>query len=241
MRKLFPIFLLYLITACGSESFDCMKQAGELQKQQIEIEWFNKLMVYDETDIILSQGPEIAVWLEAGENLIPSIEFKFLKGQLSIYNKNYCNWVRDKSKPKIYITVPDLKEVELYDYGNLESSHQLAFKKLSLLLEGTGDVTLDLNTDTLILNSNFVSRVELTGVTGYFQVETDDDSQVWAENLRSDQVKVVHNGSNFIKVFPQQVLWAEIIKNGTIYSYNEPPEVNLSNKGPGRLIFVPDS
>ncbi|WP_299154732.1 head GIN domain-containing protein [uncultured Christiangramia sp.] len=248
MKKLIFLFFGIVLWSCDSEDAnDCFQKAGAITSEEIVLESFDEILVYDKIKLFIEQGEQQKVVVETGENLRNEVSAKVIDGQLILRNENDCNFVRDFNITKVYVTVPDL--TYLRHAGNLmiESVGTLRLDELWLVSENqdkdievytNGDFKLDLEVQNFRITSDNYSHFFLTGKVenfdGFFAA---GDSRLEARDLVVQHIDLLHRGTNKLIINPQQSLKANLFSYGDIISVNRPPEVNVTEHFEGRLIF----
>lgn len=248
MKKLIILFFGIVLWSCDSEDAnDCFQKAGAITSEEIVLESFDEILVYDKIKLFIEQGESQKVIVETGENLRNEVSAKVIDGQLILRNENDCNFVRDFNITKVYVTVPDL--TYLRHAGNLmiESVGTLRLDELWLVSENqdkdievytNGDFKLDLKVKNFRITSDNYSHFFLSGSVenfdGFFAA---GDSRLEARDLVVQHYDLLHRGTNKLIINPQQSLKADLFSYGDIISVNRPPEVNVTEHFEGRLIF----
>lgn len=248
MKKLFVLFLLTLaVTSCNNEdASDCFQTAGSLVKEIRDVSGFDKVTVLDGVTLIVKMGDEYRVEVESGKNLINDISVSVEEGRLILADNNSCNFVRDYDKTRIYITVPDLKEIRNASQFTVYSDGVWKYKNLLLISEqysaggyqSVGDFDIDIDMDTLRLNFSNLSNCYARGRVRNLELRyTAGNSRFEGKELMAEKVSVYHRGTNDILVNPVESLKGEIISYGNVRSFNRPPVVEVEELFKGKLIF----
>ncbi|MFV8280115.1 head GIN domain-containing protein [Christiangramia marina] len=248
MKRLIFLFFGIVLWSCDSEDAnDCFQKAGAITSEEIVLESFDEILVYDKIKLFIEQGEQQKVVVETGENLRNEVSAEVIDGQLILRNENDCNFVRDFNITKVYVTVPDL--TYLRHAGNLmiESVGKLELENLWLVSENqdkdievytNGDFKLDLQVENLRITSDNYSHFFLSGSVenfdGFFAA---GDSRLEARDLVVQHYDLLHRGTNKLIINPQQSLKADLFSYGDIISVNRPPEVNVTEHFEGRLVF----
>jgi len=248
MKKLIFLFFGIVLWSCDSEDAnDCFQKAGAITSEEIVLESFDEILVYDKIKLFIEQGEQQKVVVETGENLRNEVSAEVIDGQLVLRNENDCNFVRDFNITTVYVTVPDL--TYLRHAGNLmiESVGTLRLDELWLVSENqdkdievytNGDFKLDLEVKNFRITSDNYSDFFLSGSVenfdGFFAA---GDSRLEARDLVVQHYDLLHRGTNKLIINPQQSLKADLFSYGDIISVNRPPEVNVTEHFEGRLIF----
>ena len=154
MRKciqiyLFCIGILFLFNFCSKEKeFDCLKSTGKIVKEDRYFENFSILYIEGNINVILVQSLPGRVTIEAGDNLLPKIKTEQDGNQISISNKNTCNWMRSYSKPmNVYVGVNQIKKIIQKGYGKICEGEYIKTDTLKIdnLTYGDTDLSIDAN------------------------------------------------------------------------------------------------
>jgi len=256
MKKFFVLILLYVficvassltLVSCERPS-ECIESAGTKKIKDIPVEAFSKIKVYRGIEVVITEGAETKVQIQAGENFINDIEVKQYRNQLVFKDNSGCNWVRDYGQTKIFITTPTLEEIYSKTDRDISSNGVLTFPNLNIISfdrdadgesgAGTGDFFLNLNTISLTISNNNVSRFYLSG-----QVNTANfnfyfgDGRIEAQNLIAQNIVVYHRGSNDMIVNPIQSVIGKMVSTGNILLKNVPPIVQVEELYLGRVVY----
>ena len=226
-------------SGCDSENaFGCFKKPGENIEQEIHLDSFSVIEVHDEIDIFLVNSTEQRVIIKAGKNLIPQIHLNVEADKLTISNDNSCNWVRSPENPGIYIFSDDVAGIEIYDFANIYSEETLALDKLSIFSDGTGNFDMNIDVDSLIVRTVYISNFEFSGNADFLDLVITGDSRFLARNLSVSDVIIDHNGSNRVELYPVKSLKGVIQSTGSVYYFYMPEILDVTVKSTGQLIYL---
>lgn len=256
MKKFFVLILLYvficvvsLLTFMSCERpSECIESAGATKIMDIPVEAFSKIKVYRGIEVVITEGAETKVQIQAGENFINDIEVKQYGNQLVFKDNSGCNWVRDYGQTKIFITTPTLEEIYSKTDRDISSNGVLTFPNLNIISfdkdadgesgAGTGNFILVINNNSLTIGNNNVSRFYLSGQTNnasfnfYF-----GDGRIEAEQFTIQNLYVYHRGSNDMIVKPMQSLTGTLNSTGNVILKNVPPLVDVEELYQGRVVY----
>ena len=249
MKKFTILFLLVFIFNSCEKPSDCIESSGKTVVNEIPVIAFNKIKVYRGIEVIITDGPEYKVEIEAGENFINEIKVTQNGDQLILKEESSCNWIRDYGKTKIYITTPTLNEIYSKTDRKISSNGILTYADLSILSldkdadgesgAGTGDFYIQVANNSLSIHNNNVSRFYLSGTTNlanlnfYF-----GDGRIEAKNLIAQQITIFHRGSNDMFVTPIQSIEGVLNSTGNLLLTTTPPIVNVQELYNGRVIYL---
>lgn len=242
------LLVLVLFWSCDSEDgLNCFQTSGDIIQQEFEVKTFEKILVRNRVQLILSQGPVQKVVVETGENLMKDIVVASLNNTLSVKNDNGCNLVRDYGITKVFVTSPNITQIRNSSGLTIESDGVLNYPELLLLSEDEanqdqfhidGDFRLDLNVGSLSLVGTGISNFYLTGRATEAKFEIfNGDGRIEAEDLLVDDLTVFHRGTQKMIVHPLNSITGEIRGLGDIIAVNEPPVVFVQEFFTGTLIF----
>lgn len=236
MKKVVLFIVCVLIFSSCEKPSDCVESSGETIIKDIPVLPFKKIKVYRGIQVVITQGSEYKVQIEAGKNFIDNVEVIQNGDQLIFKDEASCNWVRAYGLTKIHVTTPTLEEIYSKTDRDISSIGVLTFPDLNILSldkdadgekgAGTGDFHMEVNNNTLTIANNNVSRYYLSGQTNnanfnfYF-----GDGRIEAQNLIAQNVKVYHRGSNDMIVNPIQSVTGTLNSTGNLVLKNVPPIV----------------
>lgn len=232
-------FCALFFIGCDSENaIDCFKKSGMVIEQEIQLDSFSSIEAYDEVDIYLVNSVEQKVIIKAGKNLIPEIHLKVEGGILNITNDNTCNWIRSSENPGIYIFSNDISSIGIFDFANIISEETLKLEKLSIFSDGTGNFEMNIDVDSLLVESIYISNFDISGNAGFVDLVLTGDSRFIAGNLLTDDIKIDHNGSNRVELYPINSLKGVLRSTGSLYYFHEPEILDVTVNGSGQLIYL---
>jgi hypothetical protein len=245
MKKLISfisiVFYALTFSGCDSENaFGCFKKPGDIIEQEIQLASFRIIEAHDEVDIYLINSTAQRIVIKAGKNLIPQIHLNVEDDILTITNDNSCNWVRSPENPGIYIYSNDVSGIGIFDFANIYSEGTLNLDKLSIFSDGTGNFDMDIDLDSLFVESIYISNFTFIGNVDFLDLLIAADSRFLARNLSAADIKIDHNGSNRVELYPLDKLEGIIQSTGSVYYFNEPETLDVTLRSTGQLIYLSD-
>ena len=244
-KGIYSVFIL-LMAACNSENAgDCFQASGDMVQQQVEVMPFARILVNEGIEMIIREAPVHEVVIETGEHLLNDIQVQVLDDELVLSNNNTCNFFRDYSPARIYVSAPNITEIRSSTQFDIRSEGVLSFPELHLFSEdylgdysNTGDFYLEINNNSLVLTFNNLSNCFVSGTTNDLHVGFfGGNSRFEGQNLIATEVSVFHRSSNDIIVHPLDILEGDIYSTGNVIAVNTPPMINVTAHYQGKLIF----
>ncbi|TGV03657.1 DUF2807 domain-containing protein [Flavivirga rizhaonensis] len=233
--------------ACDSEnSGDCFQKTGRIIQQEIVVDFFDKILVNRDIELVIKEGIQQQVIVETGENLMNDVEAVVLDGKLTLTDSNNCNYVRDYGVTKIYVTSPNIIEIRSSTQYDISSDGVLTYPSLTILSEDFGNpdtftnanFRLQIDNTSFALVFNNLSNCFISGKTENLNLTfASGTSRFEGRNLIAQKVKLWNRSSNDMIVNPQQEIKGTISGVGNVISVNHPPIVEVNQLYKGRLIF----
>ncbi len=242
------ILIVFAFFGCDSpNALDCLQTTGDLVQEEFVVSDFTKIRVRDRIQLVLKQGPETQVIVEAGSNLINDVSAIVEDDVLILRDANACNLIREYNTTTVFITAPDISVIRNESGRTISSDGVLEYPFLRLVSEDftenerintDGDFNLDIAVQGLQLEANNLSNFFLRGsaTQAYFRIFS-GDSRIEAQDLAIQNLLIFHRGTNQMFVNPIAEIRGEIRSGGDVISVNRPPIVEVTEFYTGRLIF----
>ncbi|MCW8979944.1 MULTISPECIES: head GIN domain-containing protein [Altibacter] len=244
----FFICSLVFFFSCDSEKApDCIQATGDIVSQTYDVDAFKRIIVWNRVQLFISQGPQ-EVRVESGSNLIDEVLVRVEDSILKVSDRNSCNFVRDYGVTKVYVTAPDVEEIQNSSGLPVQNIGVIRFPVLTLvsedpLREGVfhidGDFIMrDLNVGSLLIRANGLSNFYLSGRAFNANFAAiDGDVRIEAEDFEIQNLVIFHRSTNLIRVRPMNSIQGKIVSLGNVYATNRPELVDVEELYQGRLIF----
>lgn len=246
MKKCIFFMLIVSLYSCDSkDAGDCFQTAGNIVKNEVEVPFFDKVVVHENIELFIEEGPLQKVEVETGENLFPDIIANVIDGELVITNENKCNFVREYSLTKVYITSPILTAIRNASELNVNSIGVLKYPSLSLRSTGekrdflsVGDFHLTIENESVTIWGNGIATFFLTGTSKRLNVNfSDGDTRLEAEDFKVKDINLRNVSSNDMIIYPEDRVVGTIHSTGDVILFNTPPIVDVKELSVGELII----
>jgi hypothetical protein len=186
-----PLAAGLLLAACGrGHDTDCLKSNGEVVTERRAVDRrLRTVAVYNNVDLTIVPDTVTYAEVRAGEHVIQDIEFSTPSGpqQLVIKNTSRCNWVRSYNTPRevrLHVARRQTSfDIEQYGYGRVSNEGQWAQDTLYLRLWSTGDVTMNVRSTYLYLDSYDAGDITLRGTAEDFHPNFGSNGFLFANGL----------------------------------------------------------
>lgn len=241
------VVVVFLVSCNGENVPDCFQNSGYIVQQEFDVEYFDKITVFERIELVVKDDPVPKVVVETGKNLMNDIKVRVEDGRLILINNNACNLTRDYGITKVYVSSPNLTEIQNSSGLNVMSDGILNYANLRLISEDynypsvthtDGDFNLKVNCNKINVVFNNLSNLFIEGsVNDLHLVFASGDSRFEGANLIVQNIDIFQRSSNDMIVNPQQSLKGEIRGTGDVISLNRPPIVEVEQFYTGKLIF----
>ena len=236
MKKL--IFLLPVILfSCHEFITTTIHGNGSFTTQSRQMSVPDRIKVAGDIDVVLRQGNESSVTVEADANLVPYIITKIEDGQLVIRVKEHYS-LESSKQILVSITTNDLKELSVAGSGNVSSEGMITHNgNMDISVSGSGDMTLQLNAPSVSADILGSGNMKVSGETKDMKLEISGSGNFTGETLKAENAKVQINGSGEARVFADMKLNVEINGSGDVF-YKGNASVDQSVRGSGSVSKI---
>lgn len=210
-------------------------------------------------DLILTQGAEESLTIEADDDVMSSIITEVKDGVLYIHRKKFSGWhflglFRGDDSSRYDLSFKTLESLRLSGSGDVRASH-IEGADFAVKISGSGEIDLaDLDVDSLeirvngsgelrvreLMATSLKSRitgsgdVEIGGQVGSQEISVTGSGDHYAPDLQSETVAARIAGSGSVDVWVTDELQARVSGSGNVI-YRGDPEVNSRISGSGEV------
>ncbi|NPD44755.1 MULTISPECIES: GIN domain-containing protein [unclassified Lentimicrobium] len=238
--NIFTFFILLLgLNSCKKgDPTDCFKSTGSDITQERPATTFDKIVLSDNVNLVLTQGNDYSISVHGGKNVLKKVRTDIDDRVLKIENRNSCNWMRNFDREiTVYANFETINEIEYRGSGDISCTNTIVQDSLTLnIWEGAGKVEMDVE-----MYRNFIyfhigtADVYYKGNTHLSYVTGSSFGPIYAQNLRSTFTYIANHGSNNCYVQANLRIEATISSLGNIYYWGDAEEL-VDKTGSGILI-----
>ena len=232
MKKyVLAVFLLCLVVA----TFGCTTQgtgSGNVMNQTKSVQGVNQVSLDGTGTVILIQGNQESLTIEAEDNIIPHIQSNVNGNKLSLsYDTNTPTPTKTV---KYYLTLKDLSSISISGAGKVETN---GFKTQSLIIStnGAGEGNMSgLNINKLTVNLSGAGKMNMAGTATDQTITISGAGDYLARDLKSQTTTITINGAGKGTLNVSNILNAIINGSGDI-NYLGNPKVSQQINGAGSV------
>ena len=232
------LICFFLFSGCQENLGDCFKRTGSRINRAYDTDAFHTLYIQDGLDVVLAQGNEYKVTVEAGSHIISEIKVRVTEDTLRLNDEISCDWARKYESKKVTVQSPDLRTIYQNGYGHLTAENTLTYDTLFILPRyGQGDVTLELDSKYLWVESHRNGTVTLSGKTDFLRVDFLDNNAIFdGRALQAKRIHMIQKCNNSLHLYPVLRLEGRLLEKGNVYLYHTPEEMEVEITGQGVII-----
>ncbi|MDY7394800.1 DUF2807 domain-containing protein [Aureibaculum sp. 2210JD6-5] len=161
------------------------------------IEGFSKIETHDKIEVIVTQGMEQSVTVEADENLHVAVFTEVRDSTLII---DLTKRITRKKELRVLVTIDQyINEIITKDKSEITSSGTLKFDHLTINAEDDSKLTLDFQASKLVLNNNESANAKLTVSADDVFINADKAGKAKI-NLSCNHVEAIIEGSSTTEI-----------------------------------------
>ena len=218
--------------------------SGNSATEMRTLDAFEAVALSGAMDLVVRQGAQQSVQVQADDNLLPLLETVVESGRngntLKVRWKRESGWgsgwqnIQTRNKVVITVVVPKLSAVAIAGSGDVRVE-TFSTPSLQLSLSGSGDARLDgLTTDELGVRVSGSGDVTGKGSAAKVKVSIAGSGDVRLSEMRADEVSVSIAGSGDAAVNAQKALSVSIAGSGDV-TYVGDAQVKSSVAGSGSV------
>lgn len=234
------IYLLLAVFAILSSCeliVDLTTDDSEIQLEYKINHAIERLELRADMDLELIDSDDSVLIIQGPKALLDELEIVDTSGVMTLKYDTRGDW-RYK-KLKVQYSMPDLKNVASYAFNNITCSDTLHYNTLYVFSDGTGDVDLLVDNESVRIFGTNISNFYFRGFTEKLRVVCSWSSSFRGADLIANDVVVTSYCTNYQVVNPVEKLTCNMRLDGDVYYVNKPNEitVNTEEGASGKVIF----
>ena len=213
--------------------------ASEIQDRHLS--GFNAVEVAGSFDVILTQGTNESVKVEAPSDVMDKIITEVDGGVLKIHDKhnsgwNWGSWWGGRHKKiVIYVTARDLNSIGVTGSGDVSFKNGIHTNTLNIRVTGSGDVIGRIDVKKLETVISGSGDVKLSGRAGESNVSVSGSGDYSSRDLATENTAVRVSGSGDASINASNNLDVAVSGSGDVSYTGSPKHVSKSKSGSGDI------
>jgi hypothetical protein len=198
---------------------------GKVTREERKVSSFDAIDVSGAFDIILAQGSTPGVIVETDENLLKIIKTDVHGGKLTIEQSKP---IQHANSMKIFITVTDLKSIDMSGAVDVITEGRLTLPELSISGSGASDSKFDLDVRKLDVDCSGGSKLKFRGIATSTHMEVSGAVDLFAYDLVTDNFELDISGAGKAQINVNKEMNVDISGAGSV-RYKGNPEKRIEN------------
>ncbi|HDR88301.1 MAG TPA: DUF2807 domain-containing protein [Bacteroidetes bacterium] len=232
-KSLSMVAIIAIVQGCYIDPFrETVYGEGPVIKKAVDTEYFTGIRVSSGIDVFLRQDENLGVVVEADENLHEYIHHEVRNGILIIDTE--VNIRQAKSK-KVYISLPELREIQISSAGDVEGQGKFTCRKLDISVSSAGDLSLEVEAGEIRVSLSSAGDIRLSGKADSLEARLSSAGDLDALRLKVEKADVAVSSSGNARIFVTRELNARSSSSGDIYYLGNPEIKNIHVSSAGRV------
>lgn len=212
---------------------NCVNGEGKVVQESQAVDSFAVVVLSCAADVFISQNrmPR-TVTVKAQENILELIEFDVNGGELVIDSKKCFS---SDEEIEVYVNSNVIEGLEINGSGDMHTLTNLRGQQLKIAIDGSGDLTAEVNYRLLTLGVKGSGDIHLAGEADRMEVSINGSGDVKAPNMTCESTSVSINGSGDAFVNSEKYLECNINGSGDIRYTGFPTDTIFSVHGSGMI------
>lgn len=237
MFKKLTVIIVSLFIIMGLAVAGCtasVRGSGSVVEEGREVAQFDRIALDGMGEIILTQGDDTSLVIEAEDNLMEYIKTTVRGDELTISLQSRRPII--PTEPiKFYVTSPSIEGVSIDGLGTIHAD-TIESDSIEFSMNGSGAVKIDeLNADNLTVDIDGLGTIELAGVVDHQEIDIDGSGSYDGKDIESKTASIDIDGLGSATITVHDELDVDIDGRGQV-SYYGNPDVDKSTNGLGRVV-----
>jgi len=206
--------------------------SGNVIREERHVSSFNSIDVSGAFQVYLSQGSTQSVIVEADDNLMKLIRTNVNGNTLEIDTKDP---IHHSKALKIFLTVTDLKNIQLSGAVDIHTETKLTFNDLSIDVSGATDSKMDISVQKLTVDCSGGSELHFTGSAKDVSFDVSGAVDLYAFDLVTEKMDLSISGAGKADVNVSKELKADISGAASVRYKGNPEKISKDVSGAGSI------
>lgn len=223
-----------LLFSCGFEkNFKNVDGSGNVITQERPTSKdFKAISVSGGIEVIIEQGNDKSVKVEADDNLQQHIKTEITGDGLSITTD--VN-IRNAASKKVYVRLPEIESIECSGGAQVTSRQSLKAGTINLSSGSGSSMEVAIDAEHAKCESSSGSSLKINGRAGRLDTESSSGSTLNANKLMANKVTAESSSGSTTIVNPTESLKADASSGSAIYYIKTPGELNKKTSSGGSV------
>jgi hypothetical protein len=234
-KALLLLALPALLLSCHNFEGKRIRGDGNVQTHDRPVNSFKKIELTGSAKVLVTQGDNCSVKIEADENLQHFIEVVQEGDRVIIRNRPGFN-LSSTDDIRIYVTAPVFSSFDISGAGDVVGQNKITSSDdLSIEFSGVGNVRMELDVPAVKGSISGAGNIDLKGQTKDVDLELSGIGSAHCFDLKAENAKVEISGIGSAEVFASVHLAAEVSGAGSVEYKGNPGSIDQHVSGAGSI------
>ena len=214
---------------------ETVQGSGKLKTEERTLSIFKEVFLTSSANIILMQGAEQKIKIEAEDNILQYIKTNVSNNKLSVSSENN---ISPTKAINIYITIKEITSLELTGSGNISVEKILNSPSLNLKNIGSGNITASIKVEALDIIISGSGNIYLDGNAKETEIKINGSGKLNGKELIVFNCKVNLSGSGDCTIDVNNRLNADLSGSGNVFIVKEPESLYGNCVGSGKVMLI---
>lgn len=210
--------------------------SGNIITKDVEVSDFNNISLAGMGNLIIKQGNQESLKIEAEDNIMDEIVAEVKGDTLDINYKR--NWlfsllIKPTKDINFYINLKDINKINISGSGTAQSEN-IKTDNMDIIINGSGEIDLSIEAETLKSNVSGSGSFNLSGKVDFQEMIISGSGKYFAKELESKKAVIKISGSGKTEINAKEELDVNISGSGTVF-YVGDPKITQKISGSGKL------
>lgn len=236
MKKIFLLTAVITLMTQFSCAQKGIKGNGNVINESRKTESYDKVTLIGSATIELIPGTEGELIVSAESNIVPYIETIVKGNELIVRFKDNFSYSTRKGI-KVLVPVKEITDITLKGSGDIMGTKVLNLDNLNITLDGSGDISLNVASQTLKAEVFGSGDIDLKGTSLDFTGNINGSGDLKSKKLITQNSILSVNGSGDIESTTTNKVDALVVGSGDIHVYGNPIKESKMIKGSGDITI----
>jgi len=198
------------------------------------VDGFTGVHISSGIDVLLTEGNQFEVVVEADENLQEVIETE-LRGNMLVVGTDRVNIRRAEAK-RVYVTLPRLEELKISSAGDCDGQTPFRCEDLRISISSAGDLSLEVEADRIDVDISSSGDAKITGKANVLDASLSSAGDLDAWDLEARVVEVNVSSAGDARVFATEEISMDASSAGNIYYRGDPRVLHSRSSSAGEIV-----
>ncbi len=234
MKKLVVLLIVAAVSlnVSAEQKNKTVKADGPVVKKERKLGKIEGIKTSTGIDVLLTQGNDKYMAVEAEENLHEHIKTEVKEGVLHVYTK--VN-IKGSKGMKVYVTTKTINKLSASSAGDIIGETAIESDELEIKASSAGDIKLKVKANMIKASASSSGDIMLAGKANFIDASASSSGDIKAKGLTVSEAKAKASSSGDVHVTVTDKLYAKASSSGDVMYYGD-PKVEKKESSGGSVI-----